>query len=187
MGPFCLSSLHGNVCRCSRDHACDAHWTAFVGFGDNIRCGRRSIRELQEGGYSTMLRRSGYGICSQERDCMPEVLRLQAEVHLVHMVQVRLPLPRDVCRDSLFLSEVEDRFQFYCFLYSKCEIQVFTCFSLTLIKSPCCRTRTVPDASLAPLPAGPRQRTGTSGPPPPPPPPPLPQPAPQCLQLHLYN
>ena len=89
--------------------------------------------------------------------------------------------------DSLFFSEVEDRFQFYCFLYSKCEIQVSTCFCLALTAGPFCRTRTVQDASLALLPAGPRQRTGTSGPPPPPPPPPLPPPAPQCPQLHLYN
>ena len=31
-------NFHQNQChRCSQDHACDAHWTAFVGFGDNIR------------------------------------------------------------------------------------------------------------------------------------------------------
>ena len=37
VGTLQFNSDQNQCHRCSQDHACDAHWTAFVGFGDNIR------------------------------------------------------------------------------------------------------------------------------------------------------
>ena len=37
VGTLQFNSNQNQCHRCSQDHACDAHWTAFVGFGDNIR------------------------------------------------------------------------------------------------------------------------------------------------------
>ena len=76
------------------------------------------------------LRRSGYGICSQERDCMPEVLCLQAEVHLVHMVQVILSLT------------------FCTFLVTLCfSVRLRTGSSSTVSSTPSVRSRYPPVAS----------------------------------------